>query len=443
MKANLILTGKPLNKKYMKKQRHNRIPIFKNNIFGRVLFFFLGLIFYLNTNAQLFINGAMVVQTGETLYAADSIILGGNQSLIVFGTMQSTKGVNTNGNFIQTLNGGSIISPVASGVSKSFDIGTNSNNRIQILQNSGSTVNYKLNVSDNIHVNPQTKANPINTNVINKTWLVQPLNASNNTIVTMFWNATDELTGFNRTNCAISKWQENITTSWSFTTATSSSQTTGSSPSYSRAINSGNLATSVYYFGIGGSGSSLPITLLDFQVNNVNEDVAINWTTSSEINNSHFELQRSIDSKNWKQIAIVDGSGNSNARNDYKILDSNPYLILQVDKLFYRLKQVDFDENFSYSPIRNVNRNEEKLGTEINIYPNPTNNNICVHINEPNSTNYQIELIDIYGKTIKSSLASSGNNSINLTELPTGIYFIKVIDSQSKRLFSTNKILKN
>ena len=427
----------------MKKLKPKKIPISESNIFKWILLGLFVLMIHQNVTAQLYINGDVLVQSGETLFATDSITLGTNQSLVVNGTVHSTKGINTNGNYIKTLNGGSIISPVPSGVAKSFDIGTNSNNRVQILQNSGSTVNYKLNVSDNIHVNPQTKANSINTNVINKTWLVQPLGASNNTTVTLFWNATDELSGFNRTNCAISRWQENITTSWSFTTATNSAQTTGLLPSFSRTINTGNLATSVYYFGVGGSGSSLPIVLLDFQANNLNEDVALNWATSLEINNSYFEVQRSTDSKNWNKVAIVNGSGNSSARTEYKIIDPNPYSILQVDKIYYRLKQVDFDDNYSYSPIRNVNIDEGKSTVQVSIYPNPTSSKIWVQIQDPNATNYQIELTDMYGKTIKNTLLTLDDNSIDLNEIASGVYFIKVIDAQSKILISTNKIFKN
>lgn len=427
----------------MKKLKPEKIPILTNNNTRRLLFVFWGLICFLNTNAQLYINGGVIVQAGETLYSSDSITLGTNQTLVVYGTVQSTKGINTNGNFIQTLNGGFIISPVSSGNAKNFDIGTSSNNRIQILQNSGSTVSYKLNVSDNVFTNPQTKITSINTNVINKTWTVQPLTTSNNTTISLFWNASDELSGFNRTNCAISRWQQNVTTSWSFTTGTATSQTTGASPSYSRTSSSGNLAASVYYFGVGGNGSSLPISLLEFNATNENEDTKLDWATSSEINNSHFEVQRSSDNTNWNQIAIVKGAGNSSIQNNYEFIDPNPYKILQVEKIYYRLKQVDLDEKYNFSQIKIVHKNDLNRATKVNIYPNPTNGNIYVHILNPASKNYQVEVIDIYGKTIRNNQLISTSNFIDLADLSSGIYFMKVIDTSSKTLISTNKIMKN
>jgi len=400
---------------------------------------------FLNADAQLYINGDILIQAGENLYATDSITLGLNQNLVVNGTVQSTKGINTNGNYIKTLNGGSIISPVSSGVAKSFDIGTSSNNRIKIQQNSGSTVSYRLNVSDNIHTNPQTKTTPINSNVINKTWLVQPITGSNSTVITLFWNITDELSGFNRANCAISKWQQNTTTSWSFTTASASAQNTGISPSYSRTLSAGNLPNSIHYFGVGGSGSSLPIELLAFNARNQNDDVKLEWTTTTEFNNSHFEIQQSIDNINWKQIAIEKGSGNSNTPVNYEFTDLNPYKILQVEKIYYRLKQVDFDETFSISEVKivNVNKHDNFAATEVLIYPNPSSSHIYIKILNPISTQYQVEVTDLYGKSIQSLQMNSNESAIDLTELSSGIYFIKVIDPTLKTTISTSKIFKD
>jgi hypothetical protein len=203
------------------------------------------------------------------------------------------------------------------------------------------------------------------------------------------------------------------------------------------------LANTNYYFGVGGNGSSLPVTLLNFQAANNNENVVLDWTTSTEINNSHFEVQRSTYNKNWNLIATVNGSGNTQTPMRYSFTDQNPYSILNVNELFYRLKQVDFDENYSFSTSQNVNRNETELATEVSIYPNPTTNKIWVNIQNQKSSHYLIEVIDIYGNTIKRSLLNSSNTTVDLSDIASGIYFIKVFENETQNLISTNKIFKN
>ncbi len=84
----------------------------------------------------------------------------------------------------------------------------------------------------------------------------------------------------------------------------------------------------------------LPVELTDFKGTNEEGKNVLEWTTSSEINNSHFELHRSTDGQQFDLVTIVDGVGNSSEENSYKVEDDK----FEEGKInYYRLKQVDFD----------------------------------------------------------------------------------------------------
>ncbi|MBK8488382.1 MAG: autotransporter-associated beta strand repeat-containing protein [Bacteroidetes bacterium] len=114
------------------------------------------------------------------------------------------------------------------------------------------------------------------------------------------------------------------------------------------------------YFAIGRSASYiLPIVLTEFTAEIINTDVVLNWITASEVNNDYFSIERSMDGSIWNAIGQVDGAGSSSTVNHYDFTDKDaPGMVL-----YYRLKQIDFNGNYEYSPIRVVNN----LGNEAYI----------------------------------------------------------------------------
>lgn len=111
----------------------------------------------------------------------------------------------------------------------------------------------------------------------------------------------------------------------------------------------------------------LPIELTKFDVRlNQQNEVDIFWATATEINNDYFIVERSIDGKLFKEIAMVDGAGNSNTEINYYILDAQPNYGIN----YYRLKQVDFNGTFTYSDIRVVNLVTDE---RFSVFPNPMN----------------------------------------------------------------------
>jgi len=173
-------------------------------------------------------------------------------------------------------------------------------------------------------------------------------------------------------------------------------------------------------------GTVLPIELLTFTAEEKDNFVYLNWVTASEINNDYYELQRSKDGINFEPFTRVNGAGNSNTTLYYSTIDDSPLQGIS----YYRLKQVDFNGQVSYSQIEAVNL----INDEITIYPNPTNGLLTIN----NRKNQTIKIIDIAGKTME--IIQSKNNVIDVTDFPKGIYFIQLIGSDKTII---KKLVKN
>ncbi|MDX1652406.1 MAG: hypothetical protein R3277_07940 [Brumimicrobium sp.] len=104
----------------------------------------------------------------------------------------------------------------------------------------------------------------------------------------------------------------------------------------------------------------LPIELSDFDVVSVDGENRILWSTYSEINNSHFIIEHSLDGLNWEEVGQVSGAGNSSEVLFYEFTHRSA----QPEVEYYRLSQVDFDGARNYVGVRSVNR-EGELDAEI------------------------------------------------------------------------------
>jgi hypothetical protein len=100
----------------------------------------------------------------------------------------------------------------------------------------------------------------------------------------------------------------------------------------------------------------LDVDLISFNAKVNNFSVVLSWVTASEINNSHFEVMKSIDGQTFEQIGRVDGAGNSASIQEYSFQDK------QVKaRQYYKLKQLDFDGQFAYSDVVLVKSGAEEI----------------------------------------------------------------------------------
>lgn len=172
----------------------------------------------------------------------------------------------------------------------------------------------------------------------------------------------------------------------------------------------------------------LPINLISFTANVINNKVALNWQTAKEINADYFSVQRSKDGINWEDIQkITANDAGSTGTTSYSINDENPY----QGTSYYRLIEVDLNEKQTYSEIRLINF--EKAFSAISIYPNPATDNIKISL--PETGNYLIRLININGQLINGyAIANSDNIMLNVSSFPTGVYFIYILHGQTSEI---------
>lgn len=386
--------------------------------------------------AQLYINGDITLQNSALLFADDSIQSGPSAVIITNGILQSTKGINTNQRLINTGTSGLVILPLAPGINKSIDIGISENNQIQILHNSSGVVIYELAVRDSIFQNPQTRVSNISSAVVNKTWMIHPLSPSTGNTISIGWNGTNEQSGFTRSNCGMSSWQSSVTTAWSFLNGTNAAIISGSSPPYSRTSPVINLNAAIYYFGIGASGSALPLSLLKFEAYKSNEDVLVDWITTREINTSYFEIERSPDGHSFSSVGKVKASGNDNLEKKYSYMDLNPFHTLQVETLFYRLKTTDLDQSFKYSDIRVVDSSNPDTYT-INIFPNPFEDYVYFSANK--SRMIKVNMYDALGRLVFSKNLAEQYSRFDFADLSAGIYTLSIESNQGTNSFKLVK----
>ena len=173
-------------------------------------------------------------------------------------------------------------------------------------------------------------------------------------------------------------------------------------------------------------GNVLPIELSYFSGKSTNSGNKLSWQTASEINNDYFTIERSLDARNWGEIGMIYGAGNSNTIENYQFIDDN----LKNTIYYYRLKQTDYDGSYTYSKIISINTNQKQ--SEINFSPNPVKDYLIVELGKYVNQYKTIRIIDIIGETVKLIEATNSSTRINLSELPKGIYYLKIGESAEK-----------
>jgi hypothetical protein len=181
--------------------------------------------------------------------------------------------------------------------------------------------------------------------------------------------------------------------------------------------------------------SPLPVELIDFSARAMEGEVLLGWATATETNNDFFTIERSHDGRTFQKIATIPGKGNSLVLNEYSFLDDDPLNGIN----YYRLKQTDFDGQFSYSDIETVEfRNENS----IKIYPTLVAESLTIETDAGFGTESNIIIRDMTGRIFKSFLfpAKEYRKEIMLADLFPGNYFITISNSETVKTYKFIKL---
>ncbi len=164
----------------------------------------------------------------------------------------------------------------------------------------------------------------------------------------------------------------------------------------------------------------LPIELLSFEGFINNKKITLKWVTSSETDNSHFEIERSLDGNRFDFVGSIQGQGNSSTNQYYSLIDENTI----SGVTYYRLKQIDFDGTYTYSHI--IAMEIETDNSIVAVIPNPISDEALVRFgaNLPNDS--ELEVYSAIGKRLQVYPISDSSQKINLKKLDKGIYFLRI-----------------
>jgi predicted outer membrane repeat protein len=167
-------------------------------------------------------------------------------------------------------------------------------------------------------------------------------------------------------------------------------------------------------------GTSLPVELVSFAGRVTDRGHLLTWITASETNNEGFEIERSTDGKNWKNLDFVAGNGSTQQTHAYNFLDDQPLHGIN----YYRLKQMDFDGIFEYSNIVNVNYELGIKNYELKVFPNPVQNELNIVDGQGQATIY-----NLLGQEVRTFNVQTSSFKINTTDLPKGQYILHITQS--------------
>lgn len=171
----------------------------------------------------------------------------------------------------------------------------------------------------------------------------------------------------------------------------------------------------------------VPLKFISYAVVSKNEKVIENiWQTANEINVSFFNVQRSINGRDFENIGTVMAKNKSN--NEYRFLDGLQNAAASLGEAFYRIESIDKDGMKNYSEIKSISIN--RFHHSISIYPNPAKN--VINIQYPNA--HQLIISNYLGKVVYSSQQNRGAYKINLQSFSKGLYILKLIDEYGKTI---------
>lgn len=175
---------------------------------------------------------------------------------------------------------------------------------------------------------------------------------------------------------------------------------------------------------LGVFGSAFPVELLEFTGEQDDQSIGLTWITSREESNDRFFIEKLTSYNQFEQISEVTGAGFSETSQTYSLQDDSP----QTGANIYRLSQVDFDGAYRILSTIKVEFTSAHSGVGP-IFPNPVSDQLRLSVETEHSGEARAIIYSIDGKEVFSSILSINDRSeleINVSELPTGLYFLKL-----------------
>lgn len=181
-----------------------------------------------------------------------------------------------------------------------------------------------------------------------------------------------------------------------------------------------DIAISNTLYSIVELGTIVPIEMVEFTAQPTSQGVKLAWVTATEFNNKGFEVESSFDGSTWNSVGWVNGQGSISKKVNYSFLHQTSL----NSTFYYRLKQIDIDGQVNYS--KTISAVLGKSNAHIKIYPSVIQQDLIV---ESASELKEIQITNSVGQVVFSKKLKSLRESINLSSLPTGVYFVNIVNA--------------
>ncbi len=183
--------------------------------------------------------------------------------------------------------------------------------------------------------------------------------------------------------------------------------------------------------------TSLPVKLTLFSVTKQGSDAIVKWTTEREVNNDHFEIERSSDGIQFTKVGTVVGNGTTSNSNNYQFTD--PLTGVTSKIVYYRLRDVDIAGKGTFSKIVALRLDGTRGIKNFSVYPNPFTSNIKINISSDGESNVTLNINNMSGQQILSQKAKlqNGDNVLVIDKLNTlkqGVYILELITPGTKMI---------
>jgi len=181
----------------------------------------------------------------------------------------------------------------------------------------------------------------------------------------------------------------------------------------------------------------LPIELISFTATPKGKTVQLDWRTASELNNAFFQIERSANGRDFENIGKIAGAGDSHLPLDYQYTDGLPL----TGWNYYRLRQEDFDGQFSYSAVEAVWMGKAGDTDRLYLFPNPANNALNIKTTDLIQPGDWLEIYDFTGQLVQRFSAFDALNApVDISKLPAGAYTVRLRTEAG--ISSTSLIMK-
>ncbi|OGX81605.1 T9SS type A sorting domain-containing protein [Hymenobacter coccineus] len=167
----------------------------------------------------------------------------------------------------------------------------------------------------------------------------------------------------------------------------------------------------------------LPVVLTAFDATAVGADALLSWRTAQEVNNHHFDVERSLDGRVFEKIGALPGHGTTSTASSYRYTDAGAAALGSV--LYYRLRQVDNNRAWSLAqPVAVQFRRVANVA--VALFPNPTTGRVTLDLTRLPAGTYTVQVLDLTGRVVQHYQYQPGAQPLDVQPLATGTYFVRV-----------------